>query len=148
MPVNRSGLPGEDRRVRRPWRSTDGSRGAVAAAQVRVSDEKGRTLSLRGTMNAPQRLSTLDYLVEVAKDWTLSRFAAAENSDFAIAPHRFELDGHTVRRSGIPRRSREAASPLQAVGRPAHPIAWARSEVVTFLADTEYDTVEFQQEIV
>jgi hypothetical protein len=99
-------------------------------------------------MNAPQSLSTLDYLVQVAKDWTLSRFAAAENSDFAIAPHRFELDGHTVRRSGIPRRSREAASPLQAVGRSAHPIAWARSDVATFFAETESGTVEFEQEIV
>jgi hypothetical protein len=99
-------------------------------------------------MNAPRRLSTLDYLVEVAKDWALSRFAAAESSDFALASHRFELDGHTVRRSPVPRRSREAANPLQSVGRSAHPIAWARSDVATFLADTESGTLEFEQEIV
>jgi hypothetical protein len=62
-------------------------------------------------MSTPQRLATLDYLAEVAKDWTISSFAAAGNSDFVLVPHRFELDGRTVRRRRTPRRSREAANP-------------------------------------
>jgi hypothetical protein len=99
-------------------------------------------------MSPPPRLGTLDYLVEVAKDWSVSRFAEAQDSDFAFAAQRFVLDRHTVRRRAIPRRSREASNPLQTVGRPRHPIAWARGEVATFLADTESGAVEFQQEIV
>ena len=99
-------------------------------------------------MGTPPSLATLDYLAEVAKDWTLSRFAAAETSDFALAAYRFELDGHTVRRRRLSGRSREAADPLQAVGRTWHAVAWARTADVTLLADSDSGTVAFQQEIV
>jgi hypothetical protein len=99
-------------------------------------------------MSTPQRLATLDYLAEVAKDWTISSFAAAGDGDFVLDPHRFELDGRTVRRRRIPRRSREAANPLQAVGRTSHPIAWVRSDTVTLLSDSSSGPVEFRQEVV
>jgi len=99
-------------------------------------------------VSAPPPLATLDYLAEVAKDWAISSFAAAEDSDFALVPHRFELDGHTVRRHRIARRSREAVSPLATAGRPRNPGAWARSEMVTLFADSESGSVAYQQEIV
>jgi hypothetical protein len=95
-----------------------------------------------------QRLATLDYLAEVAKDWTLSCFTTAESSDYVFVPHRFWLEGHTVRRRRIPRRSREAANPLQTVGATPEAVVWARSDVVTILADSESGTVDFRQEIV
>jgi len=95
-----------------------------------------------------QRLATLNYLVEVAKDWTVSCFAAAENSDYVFIPHRFWLEGHTVRRRRIPRRAREAANPLQTVRGTHQPVVWARSDVITAPVDTESGTVAFQQEIV
>jgi hypothetical protein len=99
-------------------------------------------------MSTPRHLWTLDYLAEVAKDWALSSFAMAEHDDFALVHHRFELDGHTVRRRRIPRRSQEAADPLQAIRRTCRPVAWARSDVVTLLADCDSGTVEYEQEIV
>jgi hypothetical protein len=99
-------------------------------------------------MSTPPQLATLDYLAEVAKDWALSRFAAAEDSDFIFPPHRFELHGHTVRRRPIAPDAPEAADPLKAVGRNRRPVAWARSAVVTLLADSESGPVAFEQEIV
>jgi hypothetical protein len=99
-------------------------------------------------MSTPPSIGTLDYLVEVAKDWTLSRFAEAQDSDFAFAARRFEFDGHTVRHSRVSPRSREASAPLQTVDQGSQPIAWARREVATFLADTESGVVAFEQEIV
>lgn len=99
-------------------------------------------------MSTPPRLATLDYLAEVAKDWALSSFAAAEDSTFVLTPHRFELDGHTVRRRRLSTRSREASGPLAAVRRVRDPVAWARSDIVTLLADSESGSVEYQQEIV
>jgi hypothetical protein len=95
-----------------------------------------------------QRLATLDYLVEVAKDWTLSCFTAAEDSDFVFTPHRFWLEDHTVRRRRIPRRSREAINPLETVGGDHPAVVWARSDVITVLVDAESGTVDFEQEIV
>jgi hypothetical protein len=95
-----------------------------------------------------QRLATLDYLVEVAKDWTLSCFTAAEDSNYVLIPHRFWLEGHTVRRRRISARSREAANPLKAIGVTKHPVVWARSDVITALADSESGTFDFQQEVV
>jgi hypothetical protein len=95
------------------------------------------------------RLATLDYLAEVAKDWVVSSFAAAADSDFVIAPHRFEFNGSTVRRRRLPRRSREAADPLALAGSTRTPTAWARSETVTLLADSAAGgSFAFQQEIV
>jgi hypothetical protein len=99
-------------------------------------------------MSTPSHIGTLDYLVEVAKDWTVNSFAQARDSDFAFTAHRFVLDDHTVRRRAIRRGSREASNPLQAVGRPRQPIAWARGEVATFLVDTQSGAVDFEQEVV
>jgi hypothetical protein len=67
---------------------------------------------------------------------TPHRLATARNGDFALAPHHFEPNGHTVRRRRIALRSREATNPLQAVGRTPHPMAWVRSDTVTLLADS------------
>jgi hypothetical protein len=66
-------------------------------------------------------LASLEYVLEVAKDWTVARFAAAQRSDFVLAPHRFELCDHGVRRSMIAPDSAEAESPLDAVDAAARP---------------------------
>ena len=95
-----------------------------------------------------QRVATLDYLLEVAKDWTRSCFSVAQDSDYSFAPYRFCLDGHTVRRHRLHRRSREAANPLEAVHGEDRAVVWARSDVITVLADSDTGTVEFEQEIV
>jgi hypothetical protein len=90
----------------------------------------------------------LEYVIEVAKDWTLARFAAAQASDFALPPHRFELCGNTVQRHAIPPRSPEGRSPLDAVRRTQRPTAWIHSTVLTVLAGSETDPVQYEQEIV
>jgi hypothetical protein len=94
------------------------------------------------------RFATLDYLAEVAKDWVVSSFAAAEKSDFVLAPHRFEFDGSIVRRRRLSRRSREAADPLAFASRARTPTAWARSETVTLLAESPSESFAYQQEVV
>jgi hypothetical protein len=99
-------------------------------------------------VSTPPRLATLDYLAEVAKDWAVSSFAAAADSDYVLVPHRFELHGPTVRRSRLSPDSKEASTPLTAVGRPRRPVAWARSDTVTVLADSESGPVQFEQEVV
>jgi hypothetical protein len=97
---------------------------------------------------SPQSLATLDYLAEVAKDWAVSSFASADDPGFTLKPHRFELDGLTVRRRGLARRSREASDPLAAASRPEHPVAWARSVQVVLLTDSPSGPVAYEQEIV
>lgn len=99
-------------------------------------------------MSSQQRVATLDYLTEVAKDWAVASFAAAEDGDFALAPHRFEFQGSTVRRRRLSRRSREAADPLAQAGRPRKPVAWARCDTLTQFADSEAEGVAWEQEIV
>jgi hypothetical protein len=96
----------------------------------------------------PSRLRTLEYVVEVAKDWTIAGFAAAQTSDFALAPHRFELLGAAVQRRALSASSIEAQSPLDAVRRARRPTAWAHSTVVTTLADTETGTIQYEHEVV
>ena len=96
----------------------------------------------------PARIATIEYLVEVAKDWTLARFAAAANSEFALGPHRFELCGTGVRRQKLAPGCPEATSPIEAVLRTPIPTAWAHSTLVTLLADVDTGTVEFEQEMV
>jgi hypothetical protein len=96
----------------------------------------------------PPRIATIEYLVEVAKDWTLARFAAAESSEFALGPHRFELGAAGVRRHALAPDSLEAASPLDALQRAPTPTAWSHSTLVTLLADCDTGTVEFEQEMV
>jgi hypothetical protein len=99
-------------------------------------------------MNARDRIWTLDYLAQVAKDWVVGRFASAERSDYVLLPHRFELDGQSVRRHRLARRSREALNPLAAATRPRRPVVWARAELVTRLIDTPSGTMALEQEIV
>jgi len=96
----------------------------------------------------PPLLGTLDYLAEVAKDWAEHRFAAARRSDFALAPHRFELPGTRVLRRRIPPDSPEAESPLAFAPPAAGPVAWCRSDTTLVLSDTEAGTVAYEQEIV
>jgi hypothetical protein len=96
----------------------------------------------------PSPLGTLEHVVEVAKDWTVARFAAAQTSDFTLAPQRFELRGGAVRRSEISPTSSEGQSPLDAVRRTRQPTAWAHGTVLTVLADTETGTDQYEQEVV
>jgi len=96
----------------------------------------------------PPRIATIDYLVEVAKDWTLARFAAAQSSEFVLGPHRFELRGAGVRRHALAPDSLEAASPLEAVRRAPAQTAWSHSTLVTLLADSDTGTLEFEQEMI
>jgi hypothetical protein len=96
----------------------------------------------------PPVIATVEYLVEVAKDWTLARFAAAESSEFVLGPHRFELAGAGVRRHALAPDSPEAASPLGAVQRTPTPTAWLHSTLVTLLADSDTGTLAFEQEMV
>jgi hypothetical protein len=96
----------------------------------------------------PARIATAEYLVEVAKDWTLARFEAAESSEFVLGPHRFELGGAGVQRRALAPDSPEAASPLDAIQRASIPTAWSHSTFVTLLADSDTGTVEFEQEMV
>lgn len=96
----------------------------------------------------PPRTATIEYLVEVAKDWTRARFAAAEGSDFVLVAHRFDLRGARVRRHALPPDSREAASPFDAIRRVPSPTVWSHSTLVTLLADSHTGTDEFEQEMV
>jgi hypothetical protein len=84
----------------------------------------------------------------VAKDWVVSAFAAAADGDFVLAPHRFELDGSTVRRRELPRRSSEATNPLGIPARPSRPVAWARSEMLVVLHDAPAGAEAYEQEII
>lgn len=99
-------------------------------------------------MSPQPRLATLDYLAEVAKDWAVSSFAAATDSDFVLTPHRFEFEDPAVLRRQLPRSSPEAANPLGFAAGIEGPAAWARSDVVTLLADTTSGSVAYEQEIV
>ena len=54
-------------------------RGRRATDADRVSDPFLEwSLLVTGRSGTPPRIATIEYLVEVAKDWTLARFAAAE----------------------------------------------------------------------
>jgi hypothetical protein len=100
-------------------------------------------------MSPEPRLATLDYLAEVAKDWAVSSFAAAEDSGFVLIPQRFKFIGSAVRRSRVPRRSREAADPLASAHSAQPPTVWARSATLTLLTDaTAGATVAYEHEIV
>jgi hypothetical protein len=96
----------------------------------------------------PRRIATIEHLVEVAKEWTLARFAAAEHSEFVLVPHRFELWGAGVRRHALSPGSLEAASPFDAIRRAPRPTVWSHSTLVTLLAESHTGAVEFEQEMV
>jgi hypothetical protein len=101
-----------------------------------------------GRNGTPPHVATIEYLVEVAKDWTLARYAAAQSSDFVLGPHRFELSGAGVRRYALAPDSPEAASPFDAVRRAHAPTAWSHGTLVALLADSETGALEFEQEMV
>jgi hypothetical protein len=101
-----------------------------------------------GRGQIPPLLGSLDYLAEVAKDWATHRFATANRSDFTLAPARFDLRRHGVRRHRVPSGSAEAQSPLAVAGETTTPTAWCRGDVTTILVDTETGTVGYEQEIV
>jgi hypothetical protein len=96
----------------------------------------------------PSGLASLQYVLEVAKDWTVASFAAAQHCDFVPAPHRFELCDHAVRRSAVSAHSPEARSPLEAVRTTAQPTAWTHCTLATVLVDTEDGTVAREQEVI
>ena len=103
---------------------------------------------MTGRSGTPARVATVEYLVEVAKEWALACFTAAENSEFVLGPHRFDLSGTGVRRHALAPDSPEAASPFDVVRRAPTPTAWSHSTLVTLLADSDTGTVEFEQEMV
>jgi hypothetical protein len=96
----------------------------------------------------PPLLGSLDYLAEVAKDWARYRFATANRSDFTLAPSRFDLHRHGVRRRRVASGSAEAQSPLAVAAETTRPTAWCRADVTMILIDTETGTVGYEQEIV
>jgi len=96
----------------------------------------------------PSGVGTLEYLVEVAKDWAVARFADAQTSDFALEPHRFELRGAAVRRYPVSPDSLEGRSPFDAVTWARRATAWAHNAVLTLIADGEIGTDHYEQEVV
>jgi hypothetical protein len=98
-------------------------------------------------MSFEPHVAALDYLAEVAKDWVVSSFAAAESSDFTLMPHRFERDGFAVLRRPLSRPSREADNPLDCIRSTSTPTAWARSETLTILVDSTSASDAYEQEM-
>ena len=93
-------------------------------------------------------LASLEYVLEVAKDWTVARFAAAQDSEFILASHRFELHDHGVVHTMIATDSAEGCSPLDAIDAVEHPTAWTHSTFVTVLYDTEEGPIAREQEAI
>ena len=93
-------------------------------------------------------LASLEYVLEVAKDWTVARFADAQDSAFILASHRFELHDHGVVHSMLATDSAEGRSPLDALNSVERPTAWTHSTVVTVLYDTEDGPIAREQEAV
>jgi hypothetical protein len=93
-------------------------------------------------------LASLEYVLEVAKDWTVARFADAQDSEFVLSSHRFELHDHGVIHSMIATDSAEGRSPLDALSSVKQPTAWTHSTVVTVLYDTEEGPIAREQEAI
>jgi hypothetical protein len=96
----------------------------------------------------PSQLASVEYVLEVAKDWANARFAGAQESDFRLAPHRFELADHRVRRTRLRDDSLEALTPLEAVPASPAPTAWVHGTQVTVLFDTDEGTLAREQEVI
>ena len=47
------------------------------------------------------RTAEIEYLVEIAKDWTMSCFASAQRSQFTLQPYRFDLTETGIRRRRV-----------------------------------------------
>ncbi len=103
---------------------------------------------MAGRRDAPPQLAAAAYLLHVAKDWTISCFAAAQTSDFTLVPHRFELGGTSVQRRALANGTLEAASPLEAVGPLPDATAWSHSASITLLVDHDSGTSAVEQEMV
>ena len=97
---------------------------------------------------SPPRIAEIEYLIETAKEWTASRFASAQRSEFTLPAHRFELTVTGVRRRRVKPGSLEAESPLDAVTELANPSAWSHGTVITLLIDTAERTSAVEQEVV
>ena len=93
-------------------------------------------------------LASLEYVLEVAKDWTVARFAAAQDSEFILEPRRFELHDHGIVHSMIATGSAEGRSPIDAIDAVEQTTAWTHSTVVTVLYDTEDGPVAREQEAI
>jgi len=93
-------------------------------------------------------LASLEYVLEVAKDWTVARFAEAQHSDFVLKPHRFVLGDHGIVRSAVETDSVEAESPLDGLDEAPQPTAWTHRTFVTVLYDTDDGTVAREQEAI
>jgi hypothetical protein len=94
------------------------------------------------------RIAEIEYLVEIAKDWTVSCFASAQSSDFTLALHGFELTGAGVQRHRVRPASPEVVSPLAVMADLAHPTVWSHGTVVTLLVDSGSTTAAIEQEVV
>lgn len=103
---------------------------------------------MTGRGDATPQLAAAAYLLHVAKDWTSGCFAAAQDSNFTMVPHRFELSGTRVRRCPLACGSFEAASPLEAVKCLREPTAWSHCTTVTLLVDHPCGTTAIEQEVV
>jgi hypothetical protein len=98
--------------------------------------------------SASARIAEIEYLVEVAKDWTVGCFASAQDSEFTLAPHRFELTGAGVRRRLVMSGSPEAVSPLSVMAEFGDPTVWSHCAMVTLLVDSDSTTTAVDQEMV
>ncbi len=94
------------------------------------------------------RIAEIEYLVEIAKDWTVGCFASAQRSEFTLAPHRFELTDTGVQRRRVRRESPEGVSPLAVMDDLTNPTVWSHTTVVTLLVDSECATTAIEQEMV
>jgi hypothetical protein len=103
---------------------------------------------MAGRRDTSPHLAAAGYLLNVAKDWTISCFAGAQSSEFTLVPHRFELGGTSVQRRALPSGSLEAASPLEAVTQLRDATAWSHGASVTLLVDHDSGTTAIEQEMV
>jgi hypothetical protein len=96
------------------------------------------------------RIAEIEYLIEIAKDWSVGCFASAQGSGFTLAPHRFELTDAGVRRRRVRRGSPEGVSPLALMDDLTNPTVWSHTTVVTLLVDSDADTTTtaIEQEMV
>ncbi len=96
------------------------------------------------------RIAEIEYLLEIAKDWSAACFASAQGSDFTLAPHRFELTSTGARRCRLRRGSPEAVSPLAVMDDLTEATVWSHTTVVTLLVDFHSDstTTAIEQEMV
>jgi hypothetical protein len=78
----------------------------------------------------PPLLSGLDDLAEVAKDCAGHRFATANRSDLILAPSRFDVHRHGIRRRRVASVSAEAESPLPVPERAPGSASLSRSRPV------------------